>query len=54
MRFSDIDYSTHSARGEMIKGLAHYGGATLDGSFIETVFEEIWVIEHLLITAFQF
>jgi hypothetical protein len=41
MRFSDIDHSAHSVRGEVIKGLAHYGSATLNGSFVKTLFEKI-------------
>jgi hypothetical protein len=54
MRFSDIDHSAHSVRGEVIKGLAHYGSATLNGSFVKTILEKIYVIEHLLIADFQF
>jgi hypothetical protein len=54
MRFGDIDHSADSVGGEVIKGLAHYGGATLDSGFIETILEEIYVIEHPLIADFEF
>jgi hypothetical protein len=37
VRFSDIDHPAYSVRGEMIKGLAHYGGATFSGSFVKTL-----------------
>jgi hypothetical protein len=36
-----MDHPAHSARGKMIEGLAHYGSATSDGSFIKAIFEKI-------------
>jgi hypothetical protein len=36
----------------MIKGLAHYGSATVNGGFIKTIFEKPYVIQHLLIAYF--